>query len=69
MTGKNVSTGIYVLCRGINSVDYYNYVQVELACPIMSAPAQVALPVEGVDFFWGNDLAEAKVFPSPVPAV
>ena len=73
MTGEGVSTGRYVLCRGMNSVEYYDYVHIELACPIVTAAAQVAvadaLPVDGVDFLLGNDLAGARVFPSPVPVV
>ena len=73
VTEESVSTGRYVLCRGMNSIEYYDHVYVELACPIVTAAAQVALadtlPVDGVDFLLGNDLAGARVFPSPVSVV
>ena len=73
VTGESVNTGRYVLCRGMNSVEYYDYVHVELACSIVTAAAQVAvvdmLPVNGVDFLLGNNFADARVFPSSVPVV
>ena len=57
----------------MSSVEYYDYVHVELACPRVTAAAQVAvadtLPVDGVEFLLGNDLAGARVFPSPVLVV
>ena len=73
LSGKHVSTGRHVLCRGMSSVEYYDYVHVELACLIVTTAAQLAvadtLPVDRVDFLLGNDLAGARVFPSPVPVV
>ena len=41
VTGESVSTGSYVLCREMNSIEYYDYVHVELACHIVTAAAQV----------------------------
>ena len=58
VTGESVSTERHVLCRGMNSIEYYDYVHVELACPIVTAAAQVAvadtLPVDGMDFLLGQ---------------
>lgn len=64
--------GKYVLRWDINSVDYDEYVQVEIACPRVRAAAHVVvadtLPV-GVDFFGGKNLAGARVFPSSASTV
>jgi len=65
-----VVTGEYVLCRGVNANAYHNLVPVKLECPLATVSAAVAvvdeLPVDGVDFLLGNDLAGAQVFPPPV---
>ena len=53
----SVSTGRYVLCRGLNLTEYYDGVPVELTCPVVKAAAHVAivdvLPVDRIDFLLG----------------
>ena len=46
---------------------------VELVCPFVTVAAHIAimdvLPVNGVDFLLGNNLAGERVFPSPTPSI
>ena len=69
VTGRDISTGRYVLCQGMNSMEHYDCVPVELGCPIVIAAAHIAivdvLPVAGVNLLLGNYLAGARLFPSP----
>ncbi len=75
VTGRRVATGKAVLCRGINTVESFATAQVKLVCPLVTTEACVAmadhLPVAGVDFLLGNDLAGGRVWvqPSPCEAV
>ena len=59
-----------VLCRGLNAVEKFVTADVKLSCPLITTTAQVAvveqLPVAGVDFLLGNDLAGGRVWvPTP----
>ena len=59
-----------VLCRGLNTVEEYGTAEVTLSCPLLTTTACVVmaedLPVAGVDFLLGNDLAGGKVWvPDP----
>ena len=59
-----------VLCRGLNAVEKFVTADVKLSCPLITTMAQVAvakqLPVAGVDFLLGNDLAGGRVWvPTP----
>ena len=57
----------------MNLKEYYDCVPAELACPIVTAAAHVAmvdvLPVDRVDFLLGNDLSGIRVFSSSMPSV
>ena len=57
----------------MNSEEFHDLVPVNLKCPIVNASAEVVvmdtLPMEGVDFLLGNDMAGAKVFPSVAQSV
>ena len=72
VTGREVTSSKAVLCRGINTVDEFVTAEVKLSCPLVTTSAQVAvaddLPVVGVDFLLGNDLAGGKVW-APTPTV
>ena len=63
-----------VLCRGLNTVEEYGTAEVTLSCPLITTTACVVvaddLPVAGVDFLLGNDLAGGKVWvPNPPSSV
>ncbi len=70
VTGGTVTTTKAVLCRGLNTVEEYGTAEVTLSCPLLTTTACVVvaddLPVAGVDFLLGNDLAGGKVWvPNP----
>lgn len=60
----------FVLVRGVNSDVCYPVFKMSLRCPVVSAQGPVALveslPLEGVQFLLGADLAGDRVFPPPV---
>ena len=70
ITGGSVHTGEYVVCQGVHSDACHDLVPMTLECPLVSAAGKVAvldkLPVDGVDFLLGADLAGDRVFPPPV---
>ena len=70
VTGRKVTSFKAVLCRGLNAVEKFVTTDVELLCPLIITTAQLAvveqLPVAGVDFLLGNDLAGGRVWmPTP----
>ena len=69
LTGRKVASRGAVLCRGINTVEEFATAPVTLTCPLVTATARVAvaesLPVSGVDFLLGNDLAGGRVWVQP----
>ena len=70
VTGRKVVSSEAVLCRGLNTVEEFGTAEVKLSCPLVTAEARVAvaddLPVAGVDFLLGNDLAGGRVWvPTP----
>ena len=54
-----------VLCRDLNPVEEFVTADVKLSCSLITTTAQVAvaeqLPVVGVDFLLGNDLAGGRL--------
>ena len=66
VTGRKVTSSKAVLCRGLNTVEEFVTAEVTLSCPLVTATARVAvadeLPVAGVDFLLGNDLAGGRVW-------
>ena len=70
VTGGKVTSSKAVLYRGLNAVEKFVTADVKLSCPQITTTAQVAvaeqLPVAGVDFLLGNDLAGGRVLvPTP----
>ena len=61
VTGDELQGVRDVLCRGINAINRFITTTLRLRCPLVDAEARVAvmdeLPVPGVDFLLGNDLA------------
>ena len=72
-TGRQIVSKEYISCKGVFNDQFLPLVSVMLECPLVTVQAEVAivdqLPVDGVDFLLGNDLAGGKVFPSPPPPV
>ena len=70
VTGISVGDGDFVLCCGLSGEKMCEYVFMDLDCPVVKTSAKVAmmdsLPIEGVDFLLGCDLAGDVVFPAPV---
>lgn len=63
----SVAKGELVLRRRLNSNKYHDYVLVKLEFPLATVSAKVALaevlPIKGVDFLLGNDIAGTSAFP------
>ena len=72
-TGRPLVSKEFIKIKGIVEDTFCPLVVVHLQCPVVTVTAEVAivdsLPVDGVDFLLGNDLAGGKVFPSPPPPV
>ncbi|WP_435325962.1 hypothetical protein, partial [Klebsiella pneumoniae] len=72
-TGRQIVSKEYISSKGVFNDQFLPLVSVMLECPLVTVQAEVAivdqLPVDGVDFLLGNDLAGGKVFPSPPPPV
>ncbi len=65
VTGRRVASDQPVLCWGNGAAESFATTEIWLSCPLVNAKAQVALvedlPVSGVDFLLGNDLASGRV--------
>ena len=59
-----------MVCRGVHIEACHDLVPMKLVCPVVTAFGKVAvadtLPIGGVDFLLGADLAGKRVFPPPV---
>ncbi|WP_435362551.1 hypothetical protein, partial [Klebsiella pneumoniae] len=66
-TGRPIASEEFVECKRVFYDEILPLVSVRLQCPLVSASGEVAvldnLPVEGVDFLLGNDLAGERVYP------
>ena len=66
VTGKEIPAAMATACRGLFAAGALATVNMTVSCPIITATAPIAvmeeLPMRGVDFLLGNDLAGGRVW-------